>query len=393
MASAVEEAVTGPAPPPSVPMPPGTARESSPAHGWGPQPWTHVGNTPPPYPATARTLFSGPHHVQQPPSSPSAPKKRPGGRHGILVGALVLVATLALVGAVVAFVEVTRHGDPGSAKPSTAAAGGVVFTGTYRADYGPGTDLDDKPVANAPATTNNWDVRSECGADGCVATAASAPSGNALLSNMTFDQLGGSWVAVGLASAQCGTPDPVEIWVIMTLQPHPDGTLSGETVRASTNSACAAKRTVKFTRTGDPDPNKVADPSVLPPRAVSPADGLRDSYRETTSFTDGTVHPPKVLDVTTYCLRTGDRCMSLFHAGGEVVTLMFANDKWARDEQGNTSCPAGAAQVKITAEYPMPQTLDDPISVLNGRGNQTILPGGPCTGGGDFQDTFERTGD
>jgi serine/threonine-protein kinase len=53
----------------------------------------------------------------------------------------------------------------------------------------------------------------------------------------------------------------------------------------------------------------------------------------------------------------------------------------------------GAAQVKITAEYPMPQTLDDPISVLNGRGNQTILPGGPCTGGGDFQDTFERTGD
>ncbi len=53
----------------------------------------------------------------------------------------------------------------------------------------------------------------------------------------------------------------------------------------------------------------------------------------------------------------------------------------------------GAAQVKITAEYPMPQTSDDPISVLNGRGNQTILPGGPCTGGGDFQDTFERTGD
>ena len=57
-----------------------------------------------------------------------------------------------------------------------------------------------------------------------------------------------------------------EIWVVYTLQPQPDGTLTGESVRASTNSACAAKRTVKFTRTGDADPNKVADPAVLPPR-------------------------------------------------------------------------------------------------------------------------------
>jgi hypothetical protein len=42
----------------------------------------------------------------------------------------------------------------------------------------------------------------------------------------------------------------------------------------------------------------------------------------------GIVLPPKVLQVDTYCLRTGDRCMSLGHAGPEVVTLMFADDKW-----------------------------------------------------------------
>jgi hypothetical protein len=47
--------------------------------------------------------------------------------------------------------------------------------------------------------------------------------------------------------------EAAELWVVLTLQPHPDGTLSGETVRASTNSACAAKRTVKFTRTGGGD--------------------------------------------------------------------------------------------------------------------------------------------
>ena len=61
---------------------------------------------------------------------------------------------------------------------------------------------------------------------------------------------------------------------------------------------------------------------------------------------------------------------------------------------GNAPCPdGGSAKVTITAEYPMPKTLDDPISVLTGRGTQTIAPGSACTGGGDFDDRFERTGD
>jgi serine/threonine-protein kinase len=381
MASAARKVITGSAAAPPVP---GSSASSFPG-----QPWTQASPIPVPYPATAPTMFSGPQAV--PPHPPHEPKK-PKRQHGVLVGAAVFVATLAVVGGVIAVVELTSRDERRSTTPSTAAASAAEFTGRYRADYGPGTDLDDKPVPNAPATTNNWDVRSECGGGGCVATAASA-SGDALLSNMTFDQLGGKWVAVGLASAQCGTPEPVEIWVVMTLEPQPDGTLSGETVRASANGACAAKRTVKFTRTGDPDPNKVADPAVMPPRGVSPADGLQGSYRQTTTFTDGTVLPGKVLEANTYCLRTGDRCMSLLHTGPEVVTLLYADDKWTRNEHGTASCPAGTAEVTITAEYPMPPTLDDPISVLTGRGNQAIAPGSPCTGGGEFQDRFERTGD
>ena len=66
-----------------------------------------------------------------------------------------------------------------------------------------------------------------------MATAANINEGGiALVSNLTFDKLGGTWVAVGLASAQCGGPTPDEIWVVYSLQPHPDGTLSGESVRA-----------------------------------------------------------------------------------------------------------------------------------------------------------------
>ena len=68
--------------------------------------------------------------------------------------------------------------------------------------------------------------------------------------------------------------------------------------------------------------------------------------------------------------------------------------KWTRNETGTTACAAGGtAKVTITAEYPMLPTLDDPISALTGRGTQTIAPGSACTGGGDFEDRFERTGD
>jgi serine/threonine-protein kinase len=214
------------------------------------------------------------------------------------------------------------------------------------------------------------------------------------LSNLTFDQLGGAWVAVGIASAQCGRDKPSELWLVYTLQPQPDGTLSGETIRASTDGACAAKRTMKFTRTGDPDLNKVPDPAVLPPRSATVADALRGSYRHTMTFTNGNVVSGELLAVNTYCLRTGDRCMSLFHSPDGVVTLVFANDKWTRNEQAATTCPAGGtAQMTITADYPMPSQIDDPIAVLTGRGTQTIAPGGACTGGGDFEGRFERTGD
>jgi hypothetical protein len=305
-----------------------------------------------------------------------------------------------IAGGVFAAIRFTRHDNPNTTHPSAAAQAvgapaGETFSGTYRADLGPGTDLEDKAVANAPASTASWVVRSTCGAGGCVATAANVTEGGiALVSNLTFDQLGGTWVAVGLASAQCGGDKPDEIWVVYSLKPQPDGTLSGETVRASTNSACAAKRAVKFTRTGDADPNKVADPAVVPPRLTTPADALRGRYRETTTFTSKTVVAPRVLAANTYCLRTGDRCMSLFHGSDGAVTLMFAKDKWTRNEQGTTTCGGGGtAQITVNAVYPLPAEMEDPIAVLTGQGNEAVAAGGACTGGGDFNDRFERTGD
>jgi serine/threonine-protein kinase len=392
MAAAARNAITQPTSRPHpVPTQPPQATQAN----WPPPPGPAL-TYPTPPPSGMPPTAPPPWPPAQPWSPPPPPPKRSSRKPLILTGALLGVVLL-IAGGVFAAIRLTRHDNPNTTATAqgVGAPAGENFSGTYRADLGPGTDLDGKPVPNAPATTSSWAVRSTCGAGGCMATAANISDGGvALLSNLTFDQIGGTWVAVGLASAQCGGDKPEELWVVYTLQPQSDGTLAGETVRASTNSLCAAKRTVKFTRTGDPDLNKVPDPTVLPQRVTNTADTLRGSYRQTTTFTNGQVVRGNVLTVNTYCLRIGDRCMSLFHADGGAVTLMFANDKWTRNEQGTTTCGAGGtAQITITAEYPMPVQIDDPIALLTGRGSQTVAAGGACTGGGNFEDEFRRTGD
>jgi serine/threonine protein kinase, bacterial len=316
-------------------------------------------------------------------------------RSRVRLAALVLIPLLVIAGGVVAGVTLFGHrSQAGTASPSaTAKANPNSFTGTYRADYGPGTDLEGKPVAGAPTMTGTWDVRSTCGSGGCVATASYVGgSGIVLVSNLVFDQVGGNWVAVGLGSTPCNNA-PAEVWVVFTLQPQPDGTLKGETVRSTTNSCSAGKRSVTFTRTGDPDAAKVPDPAALPPRAASPATALHGRYHETITYANGNSAPGQDdLTVRTECLRTGERCMSLFHAPDGVAPLVFSGGKWTRDDEGTVPCNlGGTVHIKLTAEYPLPDPLQDPIPVLTGHG-QNVTTGSACAGG-DFEDKFERTGD
>ena len=217
-------------------------------------------------------------------------------------------------------------------------------------------------------------------------------SGIVLVSNLVFDEVAGSWIAVGLGSMQCNNA-PAEVWVVFTLQPQPDGTLSGETTRSTTNSCSAAKRTVTFVRTGDPDVAKVPDPATLPPRAASPASALHGRYHEAITYANGNSAPGQDdVSVRTECLRSGDRCMSLFHAPDGVVPLVFAGAKWTRDDEGTVPCNLGGmTQIKITAEYPLPEPLQDPIPQLIGHG-QNVSTGSACIGG-DFEDKFVRSGD
>jgi serine/threonine protein kinase, bacterial len=337
----------------------------SPPSGYIPPP-------PPPGPPTlAPTLMTPTRRVSRP----------------TLIAALAVTAVLLVAAAVFAGLKFMRHGN------TPSAAGVHEFSGAYRADYAPGTDLEGNAVPGAPSTTGTWDVRSTCGSGGCVATAAyTGTSGMPLVSNLVFDQIAGSWIAVGLGSTSCGGA-PTELWVVYTLQPQPDGTLTGDTSRYNTNGCGAAKLAVTFTRTGDPDLSKVSDPAALPPRAASVATTLRGRYHETVTMANGDVEPGKDdLTVRTACLRTGERCLSMFHAADGVVPLVFSGEKWTRDQEADVPCGlGGTTHIKFTAEYPVPGPPQDPIKLLIGHG-QKVLTGSACVGG-DLVDKFERTGD
>ncbi|MHA7664358.1 serine/threonine-protein kinase [Mycolicibacterium sp. HS_4_1] len=324
-------------------------------------------------------------------------------RAGVLIAVLAVVALLVVAAGVFAGVKLLGRNDHPAAKPAvpspTATAAGTGFSGRYRAEYGPATDLEGVAIPGGPAMTGDWDVRSSCGSNGCIANASyTGKSGVVLVSNLTFDQVAGDWVAVATGSVQCsdamsGNVAPTEAWVVFTLTPKPDGTLAGETTRATANGCSSVKRTVTFTRTGDGEPSRVPDPATLPPRVSSTASTLHGRYHENITYTNGGFPPGSPdLQVRTQCLRTGDRCISAFHAPDGVVTLVFANGKWTRADEGTVACAkGGTTHIKIAAEYPLPTQLVDPIPSLEGRGTNTST-GGECQGG-DFTDKFVRTGD
>ena len=177
----------------------------------------------------------------------------------------------------------------------------------YTVDFGKVTGVDGKQARGATPTTETWGFRSVCRPEGCVANASRLSGDTMQIPTMVFDQVGDSWVAVGVGSTNCGKAVG-EVWEVFTLQPRPDGTLAGESNQLMA-VGCANKRPVTFTRTGDVDVNTVPDPATLPPRVISPAEALRGHYRETDVTPNGYRDQADYV-VSTDCLRTGDRCMS-----------------------------------------------------------------------------------
>jgi tRNA A-37 threonylcarbamoyl transferase component Bud32 len=317
---------------------------------------------------------------------PAPPVRKPLGRRpGFLIGALAAVLLL-IAGGVFAGVRLTEHNKPASAAPSGP------FTGTYRTDFGPSIRLDDLPGAGAPpALTSTYGLRSVCRTTGCVMTAARLGGAAVASPAMVFDQVGGLWVAVALGSDSCHGVD-AEVWQVFTLQPRPDGTLAGE-YTTTTSTACADKRTVTLTRTGDVDVNSLPDPASQPPRVVSPAQALRGRYRITRTFTNRIPSAEMNTAVSTDCLRTGDRCMSYFHEPSGDLPMVFGGGSWTWNVDADVACPMSADSTHVISSgmHPLPQPPQDPIARLTGHGHQQ--QSAPCEMNADFEETITRAGD
>jgi serine/threonine-protein kinase len=308
-----------------------------------------------------------------------------GRRFGLLIGALAGVLLLIAAGVFAGF-KLTGHHTPAA----TAAA--APFTGTYRTAFGPTIGLEDVPDAGEPpALTSTYGLRSVCRSSGCVMTASRVGGADVAQPTMVFDEIGGRWLAVAAGPESCRGADS-ETWQVFTLQSRLDGTLAGEYTTSAANG-CADKRTVTFTRTGDVGLNSLPDPSSQPPRVVSPAQALHGHYRVTRTYNAGA--RPAQLDtaVATYCLRTGDRCMSYFHEPLGGLPLVFGGGSWTKNLDVDVNCPESGetAHMKSSAQYPLPQPPGDPIMKLTGRGHQEQTP--PCAINTDFDETFTRTSD
>jgi hypothetical protein len=381
MAAAARHAITDPTNQsgPRLPVSPDPARTTPRGAGGGP-------------PTVALPFGAPAPPAPPPPAAAGLPPKPRGRRPRVLIGALAGVVLLIVAG--VFGVMLTRHDDQAApTAPSSAAATPdmATFAGIYRADFSATTLMDGQMVDGATPSTARWGVRSVCLPDRCVATASRLSGAGPAVSSLVFDDVDGSWVAVGLGSDQCHNA-PVEVWDVFTLEPRPDGTLAGE-YSGTSSDGCSGKGTVTFARTGSIDVNTLPDPAALPSRVVSPAHVLHGQYHLTRNFSNGAPQQDLLYTVATDCLRTGERCMSYFHGPSDFRPLIFGDGKWTSDIAFDGTCPAnaGPTQLKFNAEYPMPQPPQDPIKLLIGHGHQEQT--GNCAASTDVTETFTRTGD
>jgi serine/threonine-protein kinase len=275
----------------------------------------------------------------------------------------------------------------GTAPPH--ANGGL--DGTYAVEFATQTGPDGQPDPNAPGGRETWVLRSACPGGHCVATATKVGGSQTGTATMVLDETGGQWTTVSATPGRCQNA-PTELWESMSLQPRPGRSLQGEFVVRSA-AGCARTQQVMFTRTGELEVGvSVADPSTQPPPVVSPAQALHGQYRETDTYAEGTRTAEVEFDVQSFCLRTGQRCMSYWQNSTDSKVLVFTPDTWvlATTSSDSTCQNGGRSHRDISLHYPLPQPPQDPINLLTGRGHYTVT--GDCPFTSDFDSRAQRIG-
>ena len=297
----------------------------------------------------------------------------------IPIGVLLLIVAL-----VTLFIAV--NGGDQNARPSGP------IDGTYAVEFASATRPNGQPYENAPGGQEKWVIKSACRNGVCVATASKISGSESTVSALVLDKIGGRWTSVNATSGTCQDA-PTEYWESLSLEQRSDGSLQGDYIVRSTTS-CARNQQVSFTRTGDvQDDVAIADPETQPARVVSPAQSLHGRYQETDTYATDRRTAQASFDIQSYCLRTGDRCLSFWQNPDDVKNLLFSNDKWVlTNTTSDAECQnGGSAKREISLEYPLPQPKQDPIALLTGRGHYTLT--GACPFASDFDSRVERTGD
>ncbi|HET6733376.1 serine/threonine-protein kinase [Mycobacterium sp.] len=297
---------------------------------------------------------------------------------------VIPIATILMVGALATILVVI------SGNESAPRATGPL-DGRFAVEFAAPTEPSGQPYPNASGGSETWVIESACRASECVATASKVDGSQTTATTLVLDEIDGRWVAVSASPGTCQNA-PTEYWETMSLQSQPDGTLKGEFVVRSTTE-CNRNQQVTFTRTGDVEQGEsVLDPQGQPPRVTSPAQGLHGRYQETDTYVDGGRSADVNFDIQTYCLRTGERCLSYWLNPDDAKILLFSQNQWvlANTSSDSTCKNGGPAHREISLQYPLPQPAQDPITLLTGRGHYTLTGG--CPFSSDFDSRVARTG-
>lgn len=316
-----------------------------------------------------------------------------------LVKLLAAVALIAVIlGGFAACLFTVRSTDE-----ATDAKSGPALDGSFKVDIGPSATPDGKPVAGT-ARTETWVARSTCRGTDCVATVSVVdpknPSGPPALT-MVFDYIDGDWLAVREAPDKCKVGDAevdVTGWSIISLRPRLDGSMSGEYTWATAPALCASKRAVNLAPTsGTGTGTEAADPAKEPPRRTSPGAALWGTYSYTQTYpATGEVFPPHDYRAVTYCLRTGERCVTLMSTidTNNLFVMQYGDRRFtANFPEGDAQCTDGIGKVRQSSrdELPLPQGPQNPITALTGKSYQDYT--GDCPAQVELDVRIQRTGD
>jgi predicted Ser/Thr protein kinase len=314
----------------------------------------------------------------------------------IPIAVVLIVAAVATILLVISGdEEPAPGGQAGGGTGGTGDSGASGLDGTYAFKFGGPTQPNGQPFENAPGGDETWVIKSACHTKGCVAGATKVNGSISTATTLVLDEVDEQWESVNSRQGTCqGGAGAGEVWESLSLESRPDGSLQGEFIARSTDPSCASNRSVTATRTGDADAGvNVADPAAMPARVASPAQALYGRYQETDTYREGNRNADVSFDIQSFCLRTGERCLSYWLSPTDIKVLIFANNEWVlANRSSDAKCEKGGpAHREVTLQYPLPSPAQDPITLLTGRGHYTIT--GACPFNSDFDSKVQRTGD